>query len=102
MSNLSENELNNKIDRCLADTLLKVGGGLAVGIVASAAIFKGRTFPIWLGTGIGIGMGWSNFNHDLNEPYRLHGKKVKVGSEGGKPAYQITIENGSSVSKSNA
>jgi len=49
----SEDEVSQKWDRCLADSLLKTSAGLAIGVVASFAIFKGRTFPIWLGTGIG-------------------------------------------------
>src|SRR3954453_17622700 len=49
----SEEELSRKWDRCIADSLLKTSAGLAIGVVASFALFKGRTFPIWLGTGIG-------------------------------------------------
>ena len=36
----SEDELGLKLDRCIADTLLKVTGGLAIGVIASAALFK--------------------------------------------------------------
>ena len=53
MADRSETELGAKIDRCFADSLLKIAGGVAIGVVTSVAIFKGRTFPIWLGTGIG-------------------------------------------------
>ena len=78
MSNRSERELGNKLDRCLADSLLKVAGGVAIGIVASVTLFKSRSFPIWLGTGVGIGMGVSNCRHELQNPYLVHGRKVKV------------------------
>ncbi|KAI1706754.1 MICOS complex subunit Mic10 [Ditylenchus destructor] len=88
----AEDELGLKLDRCFADTLLKVTGGLAIGIVASLALFKSRTWPIWLGTGVGLGNGWSNCRHDLESPYLLHGKKVKS-SEAGKSAYQIVLQN---------
>lgn len=53
MATRSEDEISRTLDRCFADSLLKIGGGLAIGIVASFALFKGRTFPVWLGTGIG-------------------------------------------------
>ncbi|PIO70304.1 hypothetical protein TELCIR_07849 [Teladorsagia circumcincta] len=43
----SEDELGEKIDRCFADSLLKISGGIAIGIVASVAFFKGKpTFAI--------------------------------------------------------
>lgn len=58
MGDRSETELGAKIDRCFADTALKVATGLTIGIVTSVAFFKGRTFPVWLGTGIGEGPGY--------------------------------------------
>uniref|UniRef100_A0A914XZ76 Uncharacterized protein n=1 Tax=Panagrolaimus superbus TaxID=310955 RepID=A0A914XZ76_9BILA len=69
MAERSKTELGAKIDRCFADSLLKAAGGLA----------------------IGIGQGWSNCRDDLQNPYLLHGKKIRVGSEMGKPAYMIQV-----------
>ncbi|WKX95700.1 hypothetical protein Q1695_012282 [Nippostrongylus brasiliensis] len=89
----SEDELGEKIDRCFADSLLKISGGIAIGIVASVAFFKSRSWPIWFGSGIGIGTGWSNCRHDLAQPYLLHGKKVAVGQDTQeKPTYAIVQE----------
>lgn len=36
----SEDEAGLKLDRCVADTMLKVAGGLAIGVVVTAAFFK--------------------------------------------------------------
>ncbi|XGW07642.1 hypothetical protein V3C99_010641 [Haemonchus contortus] len=91
----SEDELGEKIDRCFADSLLKISGGIAIGIVASVAFFKSRSWPIWFGSGIGVGTGWSNCRHDLAQPFLLHGKKVPVGTDTevtkGKPTYAIIL-----------
>uniref|UniRef100_A0A1I7WVV7 MICOS complex subunit MIC10 n=1 Tax=Heterorhabditis bacteriophora TaxID=37862 RepID=A0A1I7WVV7_HETBA len=82
--------------RCFADSLLKISGGVAIGIVASVAFFKcfkGRTWPIWFGSGVGLGTGWSNCRHDLAEPYLVHGKKVIAGQDTqGKPTYNIVVD----------
>lgn len=36
----SEDVLGEKVDRCFADSLLKISGGIAIGVVASVAFFK--------------------------------------------------------------
>ncbi|KAF8361082.1 hypothetical protein PRIPAC_88005 [Pristionchus pacificus] len=93
MAPLSEDQLGEKVDRCFADSLLKISGGVAIGIVASVAFFKGRAFPIWLGSGVGIGAGWSNCRHDLNAPFLVHGKKVPTGTDAqGRPVYNIVVD----------
>jgi len=47
----SEDELGVKWDRCLADTGIKLLGGLAVGSVFSLVLFKRRMWPITFGMG---------------------------------------------------
>lgn len=58
----------------LCNTL--VGGGLALGVIASVVLLKRRMWPVYTLGGIGLGMGVANCNHDLRAPYALHGKKL--------------------------
>jgi hypothetical protein len=37
-------------------------------------------------------MGWSNTKHELQKPYRLEGKKVRIAEASGKPSYQIVVQ----------
>lgn len=38
----------------------------------------GRTWPVSLGSGLGLGMGYANCQHDFRSPYLIHGRMVKV------------------------
>ncbi|CAF3709206.1 unnamed protein product [Adineta steineri] len=95
----SEDVNGEKWDRCLTDTVVKTASGLALGIVFSAILFKrkhffffysirninntilflektlGRPWPVFLGTGIGIGMGYSNCQNDLRSPH-VHSSSI--------------------------
>ncbi|CAJ0956024.1 unnamed protein product, partial [Mesorhabditis belari] len=96
MAKRAEDELGAKMDRCFADSLVKLVGGVAIGIVASVAFLKGRTWPVWFGSGVGIGAGWSNCRHDLSAPFLLHGRKVTSGTDAqGKPVINIVPEKSS-------
>ncbi|XP_035782074.1 MICOS complex subunit Mic10-like [Anopheles aquasalis] len=62
----AEDQYGKKIDRCLTDTLLKFGGGLAIGSVLSLLFFKRRSWPIIMGSGFGIGVAYNNCERSLN------------------------------------
>ena len=114
----SEDVLGEKIDRCFADSLLKISGGIAIGVVASVAFFKVPPFWIfqtatlgktmahlarnWIRTWdwlvqffvrISLAFQHGKFRHDLAQPYLLHGKKVLAGQDSqGKPQFNIVTE----------
>ncbi|XP_065092528.1 MICOS complex subunit Mic10-like [Ochlerotatus camptorhynchus] len=64
--NFAEDQYGKKIDRCLTDTLIKFGGGLALGSVFSLLFFKRRAWPIIMGSGFGVGMAYTNCERSLN------------------------------------
>ncbi|XP_037102309.1 MICOS complex subunit MIC10 [Syngnathus acus] len=74
MLSMSEKELGKKWDRCLADGVIKLGTGLSLGIVFSVIFFKRHTWPITLGSGMGLGMAYANCQNDLRLHYLLHKK----------------------------
>ncbi|XP_012495405.1 PREDICTED: MICOS complex subunit MIC10-like [Propithecus coquereli] len=53
---MSESELGRKWDRCLG---------------------MRRMWPLAFGSGMGLGMAYSNCQHDFQAPYLLRGKYVK-------------------------
>ncbi|KAI8887332.1 DUF543-domain-containing protein [Backusella circina FSU 941] len=56
----SEELLQQKWDHTISNFVVKTGLGLSVGIVASALLFKKRSWPIAIATGWGIGVAYSD------------------------------------------
>ncbi|BGO94421.1 hypothetical protein NBRC10512_003795 [Rhodotorula toruloides] len=72
----SEDVLSAKTDLCLSNALVKAGTGLAVGIVASAVLFRRRPWPVFLGLGFGFGQGYSDCERVFN-PAAVPGFKIQ-------------------------
>ncbi|XP_035376182.1 MICOS complex subunit MIC10-like [Electrophorus electricus] len=70
-------ELGHKWDRCLANSAVKLVTGIGVGAVVSLLFLKRRSWPVAFGAGFGVGMAYSNCQHDFRSPYLLHGHMEK-------------------------
>ncbi|KAG0367878.1 hypothetical protein BC939DRAFT_392830 [Gamsiella multidivaricata] len=62
----SEEILSRKWDECISNVIVKSGIGLSVGIVASALLFKKRSWPISVSTGLGLGYALSQCERNFN------------------------------------
>ncbi|GAA5972401.1 hypothetical protein JCM11641_001827 [Rhodosporidiobolus odoratus] len=71
----SEDILSAKTDLCLSNGIVKAGTGLAVGIVASAILFRRRPWPVFVGLGFGAGQGYSDCERVFN-PAAVPGFKI--------------------------
>ncbi|EDV33888.1 uncharacterized protein Dana_GF19235 [Drosophila ananassae] len=66
MSTAPEDRLRENLNRCLSDALVKGIGGLVIGSVVTLLFFRRRIWPIWLGTGFGVGMAYRGCEKELN------------------------------------
>ncbi|XP_016993034.1 MICOS complex subunit Mic10 [Drosophila takahashii] len=67
MSTAPEDRLRENLNRCLSDSLVKGFGGLVIGSVVTLLFFRRRIWPVWLGTGFGVGMAYRGCEKELNE-----------------------------------
>ncbi|GAA6061559.1 hypothetical protein JCM10212_001091 [Sporobolomyces blumeae] len=71
----SEDILSAKTDLCLSNAIVKAGTGLAVGVVASAILFRRRPWPVLLGLGFGFGQGYADCERVFS-PASLPGYRI--------------------------
>jgi len=74
----SEDIIGEKWDKCLSNTVLKVGGGVAIGALASLLFFSRKGWPVVFGAGSGFGMGYNNCQHLLDAPYLVTPDKITI------------------------
>ncbi|CAO3647978.1 unnamed protein product [Cunninghamella echinulata] len=74
----SEELLSNKVivTIIISNFVVKTGLGLSVGIVASALLFKKRTWPIAIASGWGFGVAYANAQR-IFHPYHVPGVEFK-------------------------
>ncbi|XP_065564913.1 MICOS complex subunit MIC10-like [Artemia franciscana] len=73
----SEEGLSRKVDACLADSAIKIGGGLLVGTVTSLVLFKRRGWPVIFGLGFGAGFSYGNCQQLFQDPYKVHVTRIR-------------------------
>ncbi|KAF7726438.1 hypothetical protein EC973_008772 [Apophysomyces ossiformis] len=68
----SEDLLAQKWDRVISNFVVKTGLGLSAGIVASALLFKKRSWPIAIATGYGFGVAYADAQRVFH-PHHVNG-----------------------------
>jgi len=62
----SEDISGRKIDVCLSNAILKTGMGIGVGVLTSVFLLRRRAFPVWLGSGFGLGSAYTDCQITFN------------------------------------
>ncbi|KDN49933.1 DUF543-domain-containing protein [Tilletiaria anomala UBC 951] len=71
----SEDVIGQKTDLCISNTIVKTGIGFSAGVVLSVLLFKRRAWPVWLGTGFGMGSGYTDCERMFN-PVAVPGVRI--------------------------
>ncbi|PWN28805.1 DUF543-domain-containing protein [Jaminaea rosea] len=64
-----------KTDLCISNAIVKTGIGFGTGVVLSVLLFRRRAFPVWLGTGFGMGSAYTDCERSFN-PYSAPGLRI--------------------------
>ena len=54
------------MDLCLSNAIVKTGIGFSAGVVRSVLFLRRRSWPVWLGTGFGLGAGYTDCERSFN------------------------------------
>lgn len=54
------------MDLCLSNAIVKTGIGFSAGVVLSVLFLRRRSWPVWLGTGFGLGAGYTDCERSFN------------------------------------
>ncbi|KAL9936605.1 hypothetical protein V8E36_004673 [Tilletia maclaganii] len=71
----SEDIISQKTDLCISNTIVKTGLGFSAGVLASVILFRRRAFPVWIGTGFGLGSGYTDCERSFN-PVSVPGVRI--------------------------
>ncbi|CDW96649.1 hypothetical protein [Sporisorium scitamineum] len=71
----SEDIISQKTDLCISNAVVKTGIGFSAGVVLSVLLFRRRAFPVWLGTGFGLGSAYTDCERSFN-PVAVPGVRV--------------------------
>lgn len=55
-----------QLDLCISNAIVKTGIGFSAGVVFSVLLLKRRAWPVWLGTGFGLGAGYTDCERSFN------------------------------------
>ncbi|CCF50475.1 hypothetical protein NDA11_003651 [Ustilago hordei] len=71
----SEDIISQKTDLCISNAVVKTGIGFSAGVLLSVLLFRRRAFPVWLGTGFGLGSAYTDCERSFN-PVAVPGVRV--------------------------